>query len=77
MGNIGPIDTASAEQVLNLLRSIEQPLTELQVRTLVVDKGWQVDADSPGEGLVASGDWPGGDEAIMFIFGSIHGTARR
>jgi hypothetical protein len=70
MGDIGPIDKDSAEQILTLLHSLPQPLTEADARALVADKGWHIDGDIPGEGLIASGDWPGGDEAILFGFDS-------
>ncbi len=62
------IDEASARSVLQLLRRIQQPLSEEAARALAREQGWTVDADLRGEGLVASGTWPGAAEAIMFTF---------
>lgn len=63
-----PIDEASVRSVLQLLRRIQQPLSEEAARVLIGEQGWTVEADPPGEGVVASGTWPGAAETIMFTF---------
>jgi len=68
MPAIGPIAAEPAAQLLHMLTTITEPLTETAARALVADNGWSIDADEPGEGLVASGPWDGGTEAFLFTF---------
>jgi hypothetical protein len=68
MGIIPPIERNSARDGLTLLATISQPQSEEAARALVHEQGWTIAADAPGDGLIASGTWPGSGEAITFTF---------
>lgn len=68
MGVTPPISPNDAREVLSLLATLNAPFTEDQARALVAQRRWQIDADAPGEALIASGHWAGGEEAVSFAF---------